>query len=618
MRFYDSAPLTAPLDEITSWLNPSRGRRMSVPSLLSLVQCLSDVEGWTQDVRVSDPRHADGWFSTMNDLTTAIASVGPGLTTALPQLPELTRIARDFRINGAAVPPLPTIVAIGQLVTGSLETMRGPSALRAAFMDVVRSCGQLRHSGSRIAAQRDLLADMMRNAGLDEQSALQNLVYKLDGSWSEIFESSAPVDDTRAPDNDRIRDAEQYIGERPHSAHQVVWLFFSPATLHGWRTQFGPLTLFNAQSLVPGDYGHSDVENWPPELGDSTLKSLTSCFDSADTVAVRVDLGVRSDGDAIRRAQDLAQAMVTVGQFSSSTQHWKQTGKLLYFEDLHLRARHGATGRDIYSYHQDHVVASLDEIRLPLLKHLPAPTKEFDEIVRAARWWQDSRDSSELPRILLDVRLLEFIGSRVHYGDWQKFMHRYLHKAWVWHALGLEVRAVADIIQDPKNAKDEEAVASLQALAEQVATYSVGNDLSPMVTVNHRFIVESLPAAQKLIRDNSVAARTVRDAIKWTRNTSSARSKVESLDAEWRQSVSRLGRVRNSLAHGGPVTTPAVLSVLPFADAMSSWAVDIALKAALEEEPLRDAFDRYGASMDSLRSRLLSSSSVQVGLFGDS
>src|SRR5260370_15339798 len=76
------------------------------------------------------------------------------------------------------------------------------------------------------------------------------------------------------------------------------------------------------------------------------------------------------------------------------------------------------------------MAAELDRLAPQLSTHLPISNPDLTEIVQAVRWWQQARTQTPLAALLLDVRVIELIASRVGLA-WKSYLETYLRTTWV-------------------------------------------------------------------------------------------------------------------------------------------------------------------------------------------
>lgn len=85
---------------------------------------------------------------------------------------------------------------------------------------------------------------------------------------------------------------------------------------------------------------------------------------------------------------------------------------------------------------------------------------------------------------------------------------------------------------------------------------------------------------------------------------------IEDLEREWTACRSRLQRVRNALAHGGPVTDAAVSSIQPFGRQLAAWSLSTAFNGLLDGTGIQSAHDK--GRMRALRWRRLIASGANA------
>jgi hypothetical protein len=102
--------------------------------------------------------------------------------------------------------------------------------------------------------------------------------------------------------------------------------------------------------------------------------------------------------------------------------------------------------------------------------------------------------------------------------------------------------------------------------------------------------LDLVPDLANVPADHNLAMRRLRDVAARTETLSKMRAWVHDLMAEYRTKIARVSRLRNALAHDGGVQPEVARTVKHFMNQEARSIAWIALKAVLEEQPVREAF----------------------------
>ncbi|MFF9565160.1 hypothetical protein ACF1AJ_17575 [Leifsonia sp. NPDC014704] len=574
---------------------------------MTLFECLDEIEAWLNEKRPFDPKfHVAAWRGAIADAQEAATVVGPALRDQVT-LAELEGRLRDV-IRGLSGKPDSTLrAAATEAIVALRIASRSGTARVAAFDDLVAAVKQKRTNPSRVLGRLDLLCDVLRLGNFDVLVTAAHGAGLLAGEFGlDAAGNVIPALDASL----RLGQFRAHLLKPPKSGHGVVWMSYEPARLGNWKAQVGSVTFYEASVLRELLEHGDDLGQLPTELEGSLDNRL---FDGEDKVAVRVDLGTREPGDLIGDARAIADAAVTLAQFKSATNErfWLHTNHFEIFIDG--RRTGGSWSipkhtRPFYSFFQDHVADALPDLHNSMAAHMPSMPLPIKELAQAAEWWKESRSTSTLPRILMDVRLLEFVASRTHV-DWEAFCSRAFKHWWALdelrRALYDDIRQAGEVVRDDDN----------RAELNDIFARILGSGVNHSVQIDLRLALRSLSRILELMPSTTFEARRVRRLAASTANVEAVSRALDDNERHWFVLLRRTARVRNALAHGGPVTARTAESVVEFADRLSASAVAVLSDAVLNGNDLSDLVGQYRQSYEAAWDAARSGSDVEAGLF---
>ncbi len=576
------------LDELDDSLNVARRLADSRRAPLNLFDVAEELFGWLSDPRRFDPGfHPSALRSILTDLESVVALSGPASRAQLPALNDLAALIKASQ-EEIAVGNTESRKRIRAQLTDCMEQAKSGAVREAAFDDLVTACRRRQTSAVQIRIRANWVIGLLQHSNADVDRIVSLVKMSLEDS---ILLANAldrpPLGSPRA----RIASARAYIGSPPHIARHVVWLFYGPATIVPWRFAIGPVTLYHAATISSMLSERRDLEDLPDELRSGSIgHAFPRALAKENIVAARIDLGERAAGMIVEDARRLADTVILLGQFKSSTTHWRDQGKVLRFADglsVGEELGHPAGVYDAYSTYQDRVGYALTSLGAKLASNLRIGNNFGADLSDALKWWRESRDASSAARILLDVRLIELISSRVN-KNWSAFLTSNLMDEWIrsqfWSELMETVSHLSEAVTDEGEAEFREYQGRVYEPAD------VG-----MVNVNYRYALEHITDVENLLDPCSAGARSLRGVIGWAASPQAFAKRRAAFVNEWQRSTARLKRVRDSLTHGGPATSLVVDSVVKLADATSRWALQLAVDAAINDITLDEKIARAGS-----------------------
>jgi hypothetical protein len=333
---------------------------------------------------------------------------------------------------------------------------------------------------------------------------------------------------------------------------------------------------------------------------------LPSLPDKEDVVLTRVDLGRSAFPDAIRVAHERMETLLAMATFGRRVP-WERIPGFIHIMDGHIVShwyfeyeKHPMTFR----YAADSTAAQIAHIAPKVAPLLPVQDPGMKDIVDALPWWRVGLDHPTAAAIVLNVRVLELVASRIGEPSWTTYMEKYVKHMWVSHAM-METLRVALWEALRFRPLSPEAEARQREMFLEATSYQKGQqEFNVQTSARHLDeIIGFIPAELPLGRDlRSIKQRTSSaDAMcAWRAD----------LERSWAGWVHRLERVRNAITHGGPFTERAVLLAQPFSQQVSVWALWECVEGFLDGKTLAQTHDELATRGDQWRSKIQSATSI--------
>lgn len=406
----------------------------------------------------------------------------------------------------------------------------------------------------------------------------------------------------------RLQLAVKLLSSEPSSRAHRVWFAFRRAGLTATIQDFGSIQLFEAQwvraNLLQGAPFRDEI---PSELRD--LEVAKTIPDQHDVVLASVDLGTGTYSDAVRVASERLDAFLGMSTIGSPVP-WERihgfihiqdgrivTHQFFVYEELRLESPHAL----------DYTAARITSMAPRVAPRIPVSDQSVKNIIDALHWWRPGLGQPTAASIILNVRIIELVASRVGGKAWPTYLEKYFKNAWI-HSVILDTLYMAL----------HEALTHRVALEVQPRQREIFLDVMEYRDGQQRFdiykaaryldtVIQFIPPHMPLGRD----LRTIRQR---TSSTSAITRWCAELERLWGGSVYRLERVRNSIAHGGPFTELAVLLTQPFSQKMAVWALWESVEGFLGDKTLIQTHEDLRSHWDQWRSSTQKAASID-GLF---
>jgi hypothetical protein len=526
-------------------------------------------------------------------------------------------------------------LADDQAVFGGLRARWSePDVREAAWIDLADTCRDEAASYETLALRRDLFWDLVRagDYGLEEMSRLLAAVL----SDSEFFISDArlwlgDIAEGDVPWPPSGRDAGLTEGEQmtlcrrlltkpPAPGHHIVWVAFDRAGPGNARLDIGPVSFWNCEWVrAVLEQGGPNLEHIPAELKTTDgLFNIEILPPDRDVMLARVDLGMVVFTDPVRHAGEQAEAVVALAGFHVGDAKWRRLPGHLSTIDGRVRSTgafsHGLIADDIPNgLYQDAMEAELLKLAPRLEERLPITDPDLSEIIQAVRWWQQARRQPPLAAVLLHVRVLELIAQRANVKPWYQYLETYHRAAWIRQTM---ISAVGNVLDDCIRSAHRVAGAADQARLRDfslaMTTWRQGGGRS----LDLKQGIEALPELVRIFPLHDRPGRRVRSIASRLSSTEALLMWRDDLANEWSLVLKRLRRIRNALAHGGPIEDSTVPTVHPFATQLAGWSLSVTLEGLLDGVGIVPAHRNHQQGADQWDSALASATKAVEALLG--
>ncbi|WP_327034886.1 hypothetical protein [Micromonospora ureilytica] len=576
----------------------------------------------------------------MDDLRLAIGRCGPrvraelgqGLVTVDDQTSRLLAIVSqpgnvnstvDGWRSGLSAP----IAALKRLQARLSE----PAVVAAAWRDLVDACQGTIVSAGELGNRRDLFRSLLLGAELNPRATGRVLAGVLHDSATFVAEARVLIGEL---DRDDIgtwpgrRDAagldeaarlalcERLLGTPPRDGHHVVWLVFGQAYIDSTRFSVGPVTFYMGP-MVEGMIGKvgPGMEWVPAELRhvDGWLRSEDMPSEDG-IVFARVDLGRGRFADPVGRAVELARAIVSIAQFDTHSSNWVPWSGFLHAVDGRV------TGMPLFlsptpTPHPapwlDSTGDVLEGMSGKLGPHLSPIAETLRDAIEVVRWWQDAEDQSNISRVVLDVRVVEWVSSLVGGGAWYTFLGQTWKQQWIraWihehlYTTCAEAASRPGAVAPELHAQLASALFKIQP-SEGRGTYAVRLDRA----------LEVLPDLQAIHPFHTRIGRRLSSLSARLATPATLEDWCRELEVDWSSQVNRLRRLRNALTHGGPASAGAVDTVGAFGRETARTALRATLTSLVDGRGPAAAHIEIKAKADAWRAGVPVAPDVATALF---
>ena len=619
--------------ELSTWVDEfgqamtSPDRHWSEADVLDVVAAAADMDAWLHDPRPYEGKHRQGWTSAVDDLRTAASLIGPRLHAALG-LDLTTALSATAGLPGSD--PTPARPAAKSALAALRTRWTDPAVLEAAWSDIADACRDPQTPSETVTAHRDLFWQLVRAADRNTKELGRLLAGVLDDTALVVEMARVRLGDLANPgpgawprhdqpaglaELERIGLCQRLLAMLPLPAHHVVWVAFDRASLDGATKTVGRISFYRgAWVRATFENNGSGQSQLPAELTspDSPLR-LPDLPEGDRVVLARVDLGTGVFPDAPRVAAEQAQAVVTVASVRAGDRYWRPLdgyihatdGRVTGWSSFGLPFQRADVAPDL-----DRTADELSALAATLGPRLPVADPALTETIDALGWWQSATDQPPLAAVVLDVRVLELVAARVTNGAWYDYLDSYHRDGWIRSRVISTLRSVVFAAM-----RGYHVVPSSEhpQLARFEATLFESTSAGRHVFHADRALA-ALPTLSTIWPVHDPLGRQVRSLAADLSSPAALEAWCQALGDRWTRALARLRRVRNALAHGGPLT-PAADTVHHLAHQRAGTALSFTLEALLDGRGAAEAHEDARSHMTAWRIGVAGAPSVHDALF---
>ncbi|MEU4243153.1 hypothetical protein [Actinoplanes sp. NPDC026619] len=593
---------------------------------LDIVAALDELLAWCEDTRAYNDRfHDNGWGSVNADFRYSLKCVGTGLKS----LAGSSFAAIDAKLADDIAKDSSAVAELAVLVVDARRLLATDDALVAAWTDLVASCKRPETAIDSPYVRHDNFWAIVKLTGRMPADLSRTLISLLSGDPWAMRNALATLGDLKqnqdatetaqafplpgaatpplSEPKDRLATAERLLRLPPRPVHHVIWLAFDNAGLTSSPVlTIGPVALYAGYALGPVlEDDDADRSMLPAELHKTWVPIQVP--DGHDVVMARVDLGSGFCADPLSRARDLVRTMTAYAAARAGGSEWVEISGYIHVQDGRI-VRSPTFGLDrietTFRPDIDATAAGLSRYSGIIATGLPHALTKKRELPEALHWWHLADRQSGAPAVFVNVRIIEVLASLTVDMQWDKYLGRYWKVQWLRQAIREEANEALLGAMSTRFVVD-----GASTRQDELRSMAHGFDLGQMtwdVTAPARHLSE----IQAILSAGTLQARQVRTLARRTANEAAIAKWVKSLEEQWTIRLSRLERVRNSIAHGGPVTPDSVSRVQRFSRQLSAWVVIGTLDAIMTGSPLKEANQGQMDAADTWRTQLPAATSL--------
>jgi hypothetical protein len=330
-------------------------------------------------------------------------------------------------------------------------------------------------------------------------------------------------------------------------------------------------------------------------------------------VLARVDLGTGIFPDAPRVAAEQAQAVVTVASVRAGDRYWRPLDGYIHATDGRVTGW-SSFGQPLQradvAPDLDRTADELGTLATTLGPRLPVVDPALTETIDALGWWQTATDQPPLAAIVLDVRVLDLVAARVTNGAWQDYLDSYHRDDWIRSRI---ISTLHSTVFAAMRGYHIVPLSEHPQLAGLEATL-----FEPISAGRHVFYADralaALPTLARIWPVHDHLGRQLHTLAVHLSSPAALEDWRQALGDRWTRARGRLQRVRNALAHGGPLTQAAD-TVHRLAHQRAGKALSVTLEALLDGRGAVKAHGDARSRMTAWRNGVVGAASVHDAVF---
>lgn len=591
-----------------------KGPVTSNGGVLTLPAAAADLKDWINDPREFQPlRQHDDWMQVIGDFHESVLETGPKLTAAVGAVTTQIEQCLQRLFSSEDGPP-----RIDSAVRGEIQRyldqldieLVSDAAIVAAWRDLCSSSEKPNRKSEEVYYRRDTLWALAERRNLDTESSfgvfrdVSAVLRDNANAVQEELDRAAGVEHqpvfpptwepSGVPTWRRLQLCEQVFTREPYRADCIVWLRLAPTSLPQHEVSWGPVTFYNASYLSAfiGQPEFADrfqvppmevLKPLPPELEPILEDGEVEWEDDWHMAYARVELRAVEVHSAESRARTLVQQLIAINHPPRDT--WILLNGTILFINSERHSpfswgpradmadpfypQNDSMGRDIEVMPQGH--QSMDGTTMDRIEEVVAMSAALK---RAAA------DNDSQATIVAAVRVIEHMNAWTTGGakHWADFASDYFKKAqsrmrFVGY-LNYFTKAAIDHVPDRRPSASTSR--ELSEIRSRLMKYA-----GPNQVFHSRGAVDEVDALRRLYADHWLA-RGLGEVQTMLATPEGMRARLEEQGRRFDRHLKRLKRLRNSLAHGGPVSDLACKSVDVFADNLGHQCLGEAINALLK------------------------------------
>lgn len=589
-------------------------RRWALDESVHILLATRELRAWLADPRPYNGQHKQPWLSVLADFLRSVKQLGPELVTVLGSdlsTADAAAMSLKWDFDNTGNKQIGGTLAARRLsdqaATDPLSTRwDGVDVRLAAWRDLLEACRDTTIGYETLALRRDLFWQLVR-AGNHDTSQLSDFLagtladnaYWVDLAkvWlGDITDAATPLrgmeEAAGLSEADQLAFCERLVTQTAIPGHYVVWIAYDHAGPGVIHRELGPVSFWQAKwlraVLVEGKGLNWDAVPSELKVADSMFRIDDLPNDDQDVLLARFDLGTGAWTDPVRAATEQIESVVTLSGFHVGDTKWQRMAGYLVAIDSRVRgigSFHRLISRDEFVNHnyQHAMDAELDALAGQLTSHLPITDASLSEAIQALRWWQQARRQSPLAAVLLHVRVVELLAHQIGVEKWYDYLDEYQRAWWIRRRFINDLGAVIDdCMRNVDRLPNETDQQWLHNLRKATTTYQPGG-------MFHRDLgkgLDELPKLAQLFPPSDDHGRRVQDAVK-RYTLQELPNWRDELEQDWELTRARVVRVRNALAHGGPLMDDTVDTVHKFIEQLAEWSLEVVLEGLLNGQNVK-------------------------------
>lgn len=575
---------------------------------VSILVATRELRGWLTDPRPYEAQHRQGWCSAIADFQHSLAHLGPDLRAALGSelaaaVTAVSNLQADVTAPGNQAHTATLLQARRSTDRQFLDQLSArwgrPEVRCAAWSDLMEACRDSSASYETLSMRRDLFWQLVQASEHDAGRMSDHLAGVLTDEafyvglarlWlGDLKESEVPrpfhLQDAGLTEQQQLDLCERLLTKAAVYGNYVVWIAFDLAGPGQIRQAVGPVLFWNAQWLRSVlEHGGPNLAAVPSELTPPAgLFTPDGLPNDPGEVLARIELGPGAWTDPVRVATEQAEAVVSLASFNIGATQWRRmTGYLVAIDDRVKAIASFCPDRAVEDRANDLFQRAMDTelaaLAPKLSTYLPITDPAFSEVVQAVHWWQQAQRQPPLVAILLHVWVLELLSQRV--GEkWYDYLDQYQQ---LWWVRGVMVHRLGNVVDGcmqsyDTTVSDPQDLAWLKALEQQITARQSNDGWRRDLRQSY----DALPGLVRIFPPHDNLGRRIRNAAERL-DLAKLPTWRDELMGEWKLARNRLRRVRNALAHGGPIDEDSAATVQEFAEQLARWSLTDALQGLLE------------------------------------